>query len=293
MTLVVVGFTALWTIPTLGLFVTSLRPSENAAYSGWWAVFSDHQVTLDNYREVLTGGDSIAEGILPFFVNSVVICIPVVLVVLTLASTAAYALVWIPFRGAGVVLGLVVALQIVPVQMALLPLQRLFYLGWSVGPVTVIPTFSDSSGRPLISGTFASLWLAHTMFLLPFGVFLMHRSISQLPRPLFDAARMDGATHPQILRRIVLPLSVPALASLAIFDFLWVWNDLLLASTFVTGDADHAPLTPYLAYLNGSLVTYNNLLSAGTFVAIACPLAVFFVLQRYFARGLLAGAIVE
>jgi alpha-glucoside transport system permease protein len=289
----VLAIAVLWTLPTFGLFVTSLRPSENAAYSGWWNVFTDHQVTLDSYREVLTGGEMLPEGILPFFVNSVVITVPVILVGLTLASLAAYALVWIPFRGARAVLGLVIALQIVPVQMALLPLQQLFYLGWSVGSLTILPKITDSSGRPLIAGSFASLWLAHTMFLLPFGVYLLHRSISQLPRPLFDAARVDGASHQQIFRRLVLPLSLPALASLAIFEFLWVWNDLLLASTFVTGDSAHSPITPYLSNLAGSLVTRGDLLSAGTFVAIACPLVVFFLLQRYFARGLLAGAIVE
>jgi alpha-glucoside transport system permease protein len=290
---IVLAVAVLWTLPTLGLFVSSVRPSENSAYSGWWTVLADHRVTWDNYREVLTGGDTLVEGIWPFFVNSIVIAIPVILMGLALASMTAYALVWIPFRGARVVLGLIVALQIVPVQMALLPLQQLFYLGWSVGPVTVIPKITDSTGRPLIAGTFASLWLAHTMFLLPFGIYLMHRSISQLPRPLFDAARVDGASHQQIFRNLALPLSVPAFASLAIFEFLWVWNDLLLASTFVTGDSDHAPITPYLADLSGSLVTQPALLSAGTFVAIALPLAVFFALQRYFSRGLLAGAIVE
>jgi alpha-glucoside transport system permease protein len=290
---VVLAIAVLWTLPTLGLFITSLRPSENAAYSGWWMSFVDHQVTLDNYREVLTGGDTLVQGIWPFFINSIVIAVPVIALGLTLASMTAYALVWIPFRGARIVLGLVVALQIVPVQMALLPLQQLFYLGWSIGPVTVIPKITNAAGHPVLAGTFGSLWLAHTMFLLPFGVYLLHRSISQLPRPLFDAARVDGASHQQIFRLLALPLSVPALASLAIFEFLWVWNDLLLASTFVTGDSDHAPITPYLSYLRGSLVTHDNLLSAGTFIAIAFPLAVFFALQKYFSRGLLAGAIVE
>jgi len=217
---VVLAFAVLWTLPTMGLFLTSLRPSENAAYDGWWSVITDHQVTLDNYREVLTGGDTLDEGIWPFFVNSIVIAVPVIIVGLTLASMTAYAVVWIPFRGARLVLGLIVALQIVPVQMALLPLQQLFYLGWSLGPVTVFPKITDASGHPLIAGTFASLWLAHTMVVMPFGVYLMHRSISQLPRPLFDAARVDGATHHQIFRHLVLPLSVPALASLAIFEFL-------------------------------------------------------------------------
>ena len=291
--MVVLAIAVLWTLPTMGLFVTSLRPSENAAYSGWWTIVADHQVTLDNYREVLTGGDTLVEGIWPFFVNSIVVAVPVVVIGLALASMTAYALVWIPFRGARLALGLVIALQIVPVQMALLPLQQLFYLGWSIGPITVIPKVTDASGHPLISGTFASLWIAHTMFLLPFGIYLVHRSVAQLPRALFDAARVDGASHQQIFRRLALPLAAPALASLAIFEFLWVWNDLLLASTFVSGDADHAPITPYLSYLRGSLVTHDNLLSAGTFVAIVCPLAVFFALQRYFARGLLAGALVE
>ena len=122
---VVLAFAVLWTLPTMGLFLTSLRPSENAAYDGWWSVITDHQVTLDNYREVLTGGDTLDEGIWPFFVNSIVIAVPVIIVGLTLASMTAFAVVWIPFRGARLVLGLIVALQIVPVQMALLPLQHL------------------------------------------------------------------------------------------------------------------------------------------------------------------------
>jgi alpha-glucoside transport system permease protein len=292
-TAVVVVLAAAWALPALGMLVTSVRPSQNSAYTGWWAVVSDRELSLDAYREVLSGGDLLPEGIWPFFVNSVVVVVPVVLIGLALATMAAYALVWTPFRGARWLLGLIVALQIVPVQMALLPLQQLFYLGWSLGPVTVIPKVADASGKPLIAGSIASLWLAHTMFLLPLGVFLMHRSISQLPRPLIDAALVDGATHPQILRRLVLPLSVPTLASLAIFEFLWVWNDLLLASTFVSGDADHAPITAYLSYLNGALAGRPDLLSAGTFVAVALPLAVFFALQRYYARGLLSGALRE
>jgi alpha-glucoside transport system permease protein len=289
---VVVGVVAMaWMLPLVGLFVTSLRPSENAAYTGWWEVFSDHHLTLDNYREVITGGDIIVEGIWPFFVNTLVIGVPVVLMGLTFASMTAYALHWIPFRGAAVLLGFVVALQIVPVQMALLPLQQLIYLGWSIGPVTIVPKIADASGHPLLAGSFASLGLADTMFLLPFGVFLMHRSIAHVPRALFDAARVDGASHFQVFTRLVVPLSLPALASLAIFEVLWVWNDLLVASTFLSGDPDHAPLTPYLRYLRGSLVTQDNLLSAGTFVAIAVPMAVFFALHRYFARGLLTGAV--
>jgi alpha-glucoside transport system permease protein len=294
LTTVVVGAVALlWVLPLLGLFVTSVRPSENSAYSGWWAVVVDRQLTWDGYREVLSGGSTLVEGVWPFFLNSIVVAVPVTLVGLALASMAAYGLIWLPFRGARVLLGLIVALQIVPVQMALLPLQQLFYLGWSIGPVTLLPKVADASGKPLIAGTVASLWLAHTMFLLPFGVFLMHRALAQIPRPLVDAARVDGATHPQIFLRVAVPLTVPTLASLAIFEFLWVWNDLLLASTFVSGDADHAPATLYLSYLNGAFPSRPDLVSAGTFVAIALPLVVFFALQRYYAKGLLSGAIVE
>jgi alpha-glucoside transport system permease protein len=290
---VLLAVAVLWALPLVGLLVTSVRPSENSAYTGWWVAFVDRELTADGYREVISGGGTLVEGIWPFFVNSIVVAVPVTVVGLALASMTAYALVWIPFRGARLMLGIIVALQIVPVQMALLPLQQLFYLGWSIGPVTILPKLTDAAGEPLIAGTVASLWLAHTMFLLPFGVFLMHRSLTSLPRPLIDAARVDGASHPQIFLRIAVPLTVPALASLAIFDFLWVWNDLLLASTFVSGDADHAPVTLYLSYLNGAFPTRPDLLSAGTFVAVALPLTVFFLLQRYYAKGLLTGALVE
>lgn len=289
---VVVAITVLWTIPTFGLFVTSLRPSEKSAYSGWWAAFADRTFTLENYQQVLTGGETLPTGVTPYLVNSVVIAVPVVVVGLILACMAAYALAWLPFRGSRLVLAGIVALQVVPVQMALVPLSTLFGQGWSLGPIPIIPRLVDpATGQSLIAGTFVPLWLTHLMFALPLMIFLLYGTVARLPRELFDAARVDGAAHVQIFRRLVLPLSLPMLASLAIFEFLWIWNDLIVAITFSTGSTDVAPVTAYLAVLKGGYGQQEHLLTAGAFVAIAIPLALFFALQRYFVRGLLAGSV--
>lgn len=289
-TAAVVTIAVLWTIPTFGLLVTSLRPDALSSYSGWWTVFSDHTLTLDNYRDVLTGGGATPDGLVPFLVNSIAIAVPATIFTIVLGGMAAYVLAWLPFRGSALVLWGVVALQIVPVQMALQPLVLLFANGWSIGSVTVLPRIIDpGSGRPYLA--YAPLWITHTMFALPLAIFLLHHFIARLPRELVDAARVDGAGHVRIFVRIVFPLSLPAIASLAIFLFLWIWNDLLLALTFTTGTAQSAPVTSYLANLSGSYGEREYLLSAGAFVAIAIPLVVFFTLQRYFARGLLAGSV--
>jgi alpha-glucoside transport system permease protein len=289
---VVVAITALWCVPTVGVLVSSFRTNEAAAYSGWWNIVVDHQVTLDSYQQVLNGGDFLPTGIWPYLLNSVVIVVPVILVGLTIAAMTAYGLAWLQVRGAELLLLLAVALQVVPVQMSLLPLLKLFYNGWSLGPLTIVPSFTDSSGRPLLAGTFVPLWFAHTAFLLPLAIYLMHRAMLQVPRALVDAARVDGASHPVVFRRVIMPLVMPTIAALAIFEFLWVWNDLLIASTFVPGGSDYSPVTAYLSYVNGSLQQIN-LVSAGAFVAIAIPLAFFFAMQRHFARGLMAGAVRE
>jgi alpha-glucoside transport system permease protein len=291
-TVVVVVIAVLWTIPTFGLLATSLRPSDLSAYSGWWTIFSDHTLTLDNYREVLTGGETTPAGLTPYLVNSIAIAVPATMFPIVIGCMAAYVIAWIPFRGSTFVLFLIVALQIVPIQMALQPLTQLFSNGWSIGPLPIVPRITDpATGRPLLAGTYGPLWIAHTMFALPLAVFLLHHFIARLPRELFDAARVDGASHARIFRTIVLPLSVPAIASLAIFLFLWIWNDLLLAITFTTGTADSAPVTAYLSGLEGAFGSKEYLLTAGAFVAIAIPLVVFFSFQRYFARGLLAGSV--
>jgi alpha-glucoside transport system permease protein len=280
----VILLTVLWTIPTFGLLVTSLRPSEDANTTGWWTIFTNPSFTVGNYSEVLTGGSTIPGGILPYFFNSFAIAIPAAIFPLALATMAAYAIAWVPFRGATFVFFAIFALQVVPLQMALLPLLQMFNLGWSIGPITIVPDLD-------LSGTYIPLWVAHTMFALPLAIFLIHNFIAQLPRDLMEAARVDGAGHFTIFYKIVLPLSVPAIASFAIFQFLWVWNDLLVALTFAGGTPDVAPITAYLANIKGTYGAQLDLITAGAFIAIIVPLIVFFALQRFFVRGLLAGSV--
>ncbi|WP_030272640.1 carbohydrate ABC transporter permease [Streptomyces sp. NRRL B-24484] len=283
--LLMVVVTVLWTIPTIGLLVTSLRPEEDVATSGWWTVFGDPNLTLENYHTVLfEGGFGVSGGLMPYLVNSLAISIPATVFPLVLAAMAAYGLAWVKFRGSDVVFFAIFALQVVPLQMALIPLLQLFSGGAHIGSVTVIPAFD-------LSGTYAPVWLAHTMFAMPLAIFLLHNFVSQLPRDLMEAAVVDGATHFKIFRSIVVPLCTPALASFAIFQFLWVWNDLLVALTFAGGTPEVAPMTVRLAQLSGSFGGRWELLTAGAFLSLIIPLIVFFALQRYFVRGLLAGSV--
>jgi alpha-glucoside transport system permease protein len=281
---VVIVITVLWTIPTVGLLVTSFRPAAEANNSGWWTAFVNPKFTLSNYDEVLTGGSTIPGGILPYFFNSFAIAIPAAIFPLVIACMAAYAIAWVQFRGAITIFFIIFALQVVPIQMALLPLLQLFNQGWSIGPVPIIPNFD-------LAGTYIPLWIAHTMFALPLAIFLIHNFISALPRDLMEAARVDGASHFLIFRKIVLPLAVPAIAAFGIFQFLWVWNDLLVALTFAGGTPNVAPITAYLANIQGTYGAQLHLITAGAFIAIVVPLIVFFALQRYFVRGLLAGSV--
>ncbi|MFI5534336.1 carbohydrate ABC transporter permease [Kitasatospora sp. NPDC051853] len=283
--LFVIAVTVLWTIPTLGLLVTSLRPKQQVATTGWWEVFSDPSVGFENYHAVLfEGGFGNSNGLMPFLVNSLAIAVPATVFPLVLASMAAYALAWVRFKGSDTVFFVIFALQVVPLQMALIPLLQLFSGGAHLGSVTVIPAVN-------LSDTYVPVWLAHTMFALPLATFLLHNFVSQLPRDLMEAAIVDGASHFKIFRSIVLPLCTPALASFAIFEFLWVWNDLLVALTFSGGLAEVAPMTVRLAQLSGSFGGRWELLTAGAFLSLIVPLAVFFALQRYFVRGLLAGSV--
>ena len=289
---VVILITVLWTIPTFGLLVTSLRPREDATSSGWWTFFTDPQVTLSNYSEVLTGGVTIPGGITPYFFNSFAIAIPAAIFPVVIACMAAYALAWIPFKGATVVFFTIFALQVIPLQMSLLPLLQMFNKGWSLGPIPIFPDLNQAgSSQSIFVGTYVPLWIAHTMFALPLAIFLLHNFIAQLPRELMEAARVDGASHFLIFRKLVLPLAIPAIASFAIFQFLWVWNDLLVALTFAGGTPDVAPITAYLANIKGSYGAQLHLITAGAFIAIVVPLIVFFSLQRFFVRGLLAGSV--
>lgn len=291
-TVIVVAITVLWTIPTVGLMVTSFRPVWLTKTSGWWTVFTDRTITWDNYRQVLSGGDILPEGITPYLFNTVAIVLPATVVPILLACMVAYAIAWIPFRGASMVFVCIVALQVLPIQMVLLPLLTMFSNGWSVGPIPVFPDLDNpETGRSLLLGTFVPIWLVHTAVAIPLAVFLLHNVIARLPRELMDAARIDGASHYLIFRSLVLPLAFPAIAAFAIFQFLWVWNDYIVALTFASSGPDISPVTPYLAKLSGGYGVHEHLLTAGAFVAIVIPVAVFFLLQRHFARGLLAGAV--
>ena len=274
----------LWTVPTLGLFISSLRPANDIRTSGWWNFFLHPSLTLDNYNQVLFSKSEGSGQLSGYFLNSIIITIPVVLFAVALAAFAAYAIAWIPFRGRDWVFISIFALQIVPLQMALVPLLRLFNDGAHIGGIQIIPA-------PTLVGAqkYATVWFAHICFSLPIGIFLLHNFISELPRELMEAAKVDGASHARIFRQIVLPLIVPALASFTIFQFLWVWNDLLVALIFAGPDV--APLTVRLAELAGTRGERFQLLTAGAFISIAIPVAVFLSLQRYFVRGLLAGGL--
>jgi alpha-glucoside transport system permease protein len=259
----------LWTAPTFGLLVTSFRPKVAIDDSGWWNVVTHPSFTLDNYRDALSSNGG---GLGTFFVNSAVITIPAVIIPICLASLAAYAFAWIDFRGRNLLFVMVFALQIVPIQVTLIPLLSLYV-------------------KAGLAGTFWTVWLSHTMFGLPLAIFLLHNFMKEIPRELIEAARMDGAGHVQIFFQVLMPLLTPALAAFGIFQFLWVWNDLLVALTFAGGTPDVAPLTVALANLSGTQGTAWQLLSAGAFISMVIPVAVFLSLQRFFVRGLLAGGL--
>jgi alpha-glucoside transport system permease protein len=275
----------IWVIPTFGLFISSFRPEDLIKTTGWWTVFENWGWTLDNYREVLFSSSASAPQLGSYFVNSIAITIPVVVFATVLAAMAAYALSWIPFKGAAAIFIVIFALQIVPLQMALIPLLQMF-VRWLI-PIQVwvhdvIPIIPEQS--------YVQVWIAHTIFGLPLAIYLIYNFISGIPNELIEAARVDGANHGQIFLRIILPLSVPILASFAIFQFLWVWNDLLVALVFSGGTADVAPLTQRLAELTGNRGQEWQRLTASAFISLIIPLIVFFSLQRYFVRGLLAGS---
>jgi alpha-glucoside transport system permease protein len=268
--LAAVVLAVVWTIPTFGLLISSFRPARDISTSGWWTAFSDPTFTLDNYRLVLSpeGTNSLA----PFIVNSIVITVPGVVIPILIASLAAYAFAWMDFRGKNVLFVAVFALQIVPIQVTLIPLLSLY---------------ADIN----IAGTFWAIWLSHTMFGLPLTVFLLHNFIREVPKELLEAARVDGAGHVTIFFRLMLPILKPAIAAIGIYQFLWVWNDLLVALTFAGSSQDVAPMTVALFNLTGQRGSQWFLLTAGAFVSIIVPVLVFLSLQRYFVRGLLAGSV--
>ncbi|MDJ0334314.1 MAG: carbohydrate ABC transporter permease [Rhodoglobus sp.] len=280
-TIAAVIIAILWTTPTLGLLITSFRPAELINTSGWWTVFSNWGFTTNNYEQVI-GGEATTVTLGQSFINSIAITIPASLFPLVLAALAAYAFAWIPFKGRNIVFIGVFALQVVPIQMALVPLLSLFARGFKIGDVALF----DGLGAG--GNSYGQIWIAHTIFALPLAIFLLHNFISEIPAELVEAARVDGAGHGQTFFRIILPLSMPAIASFAIFQFLWVWNDLLVALVFADGAV--GPITKVLREITGNRGQDWYLLASGAFVAMIVPLIVFFALQRFFVRGLLAGS---
>jgi alpha-glucoside transport system permease protein len=278
--------TIIWTVPTVGLLVTSFKTDEKILNEAWWNSLLNPDFTFANYKGVFLGDgtESLSAGVLPYFINSIAITLPATIFPIVIATMAAYALAWIRFRGSNFLFFSIFALQIVPLQMSLIPLLLLFTGGAHIGSIPIFPALG-------IAGEFAGIWLPHTMFALPLAIYLLHNFISNLPRDLMEAAHVDGANHFTIFRRIVLPLSIPGIASIAIFQFLWVWNDLLVALTFASGTEEVAPINNKLASLVGQYGSGYTQLSAGAFITIAIPLIVFFSLQRYFVRGLLAGSV--
>jgi alpha-glucoside transport system permease protein len=258
----------LFLIPTLGLLVTSFRVREDATSTSWWsALFNPfgQDWTLAGYQEVLSQGMGNA------FVNSLVVTVPATIIPILVAAMAAYAFTFMQFRGRDFTLAAIVALLVIPSQVTFIPLLRLL-------------------GEFNLVGEFASLWLVHTAFAMPLAVFLLRAYMSTLPKAVIESAKIDGATHYQTFWRLILPMSVPALASFAIFQFLWVWNDLLVAVIFL-GTGPNEVVTLNLASLLGAFGSRWDLLAPGAFITLSLPLLVFFSLQRYFVRGMTAGSV--
>ena len=274
-----------WSLPTVGLFISGFRTRDAQRQTGWWNVVPSDG-TLENYRTVFGARSSLKDSLL----NSMAVAIPATIIPIAIAAFAAYAFAWIDFRGRKVLFIGTVALLAIPLQVALIPLLRLWVSGASFTLPLLDKTIKVVPDLDLVNTTTA-VWLTHTGFALPFAIFLLHNYISSLPRDVFEAARIDGADHFTIFWRLVLPLSVPVLAAFAIFQFLWTWNDYLIAKTMAGTNPDAQVTTILIANLAGDFGANEHLLPAAAFVQAFFPLLVFFALQRYFVRGLLAGSV--
>ena len=266
---VVILLMLIWLIPTIGLLINSFRPSQAVQSSGWWTFFFEpSQATLQNYAYVLA-----QSGIWSGFINSLFISIPATVIPVFVAAFAAYAFAWMEFPGRNILFVAVVGLLVVPLQTTFIPILRIY-------------------GDVGIEGQFLAVWLAHTGYGLPFAVYLLRNFMGELPREVFESAAIDGASPVTAFFRLAIPMSVPALAALAIFQFLFVWNDLLVALIYIgAANPQNDPLTINVANLVNSYGQGWWYLGAAAFVSMVVPLLVFFTLQRYFVRGIVGGAV--
>jgi alpha-glucoside transport system permease protein len=258
---------AIWLVPTFGLFVNSFRSLQDMGNAGWWtALFPPSGFTLESYQRVLE-----TEGLAAGFVSSLIITIPATVIQIVIATMAGYAFAWMRFPGRDLLFILIVILLVVPIQMTLIPVLRLF----------------ASTG---LAGTFVAVWLAHVGYGLAFQLYLFRNSMAQIPRDVFESADIDGANHIQRYWQIAVPMIIPAIAAITIFVFLGVWNDLLVALTYM-GSSPNRPLTVVVTQLLTSFGGGWQFLTAAAVLQMAIPLAVFLLLQRYFVRGIASGSV--
>ncbi len=266
--IIIIVICAIWIVPSLGLFVSSFRPANLISTTGWWRAFTTpFKFTLENYGHVLTQSNMGRS-----FFNSLLIAVPATVMPIMIAAFGAYAFAWMRFPGRNVLFLVVVGLLVVPLQMTLIPVLHFFV-------------------ALHLTGTFPGIWLAHTAYGLPFAIYLLRSFIGELPGEMFESASLDGATHAQIFFRLVLPTSVPAISSLAIFQFMWVWNDLLIALIYLGGNPPVAPMTVTISNMVNSYGGDWQYLTSAAFISMILPLVVFFSLQKYFVRGILAGSV--
>lgn len=275
--IVLAAIALFWLVPSIGLTIISFRPQGLFLQSGWWTIFTaPAQLTLENYSNVLTNGLATG-GILDSVITSLLITVPATILVVVISGMAAYSLVFGRWRGRDVAFLLIVALLVVPVQVALIPVVQIFR------------AFHDLTGLS-VYGTVVGVIIFHVAFGLPFGIFLMRNFYTGIPNDLVEAGRIDGAGEWTLFQRVVLPISLPAALSLAIFQFIWVWNDLLVALVFLGGNS-HVTMTLFLYNHTRALAESYAVVATGAMISIIIPLIVFFAFQRYFVQGVLAGSV--